>query len=234
MSRLWSQSALIVVLLARITFCSREDHSQNHLPEGTPSSLSLDSHCDPIRERLLNLSLEVVEFIRCLRFSISRDIDRINCMVARPLHQALSIFLDAKTRLTENVGRYDTQIHDLCTTLRAISRRVPFVVTVLRAIQLDIRRREQKLSPETEKLFEEFEQYDLKLWKEDAWYLKSMYSQSEVAPNVGQQDHRHDQDQTMGEFLEGFDKLDLQIAMGDNQHSGKDKARTSRKTMDRP
>lgn len=204
----------MVVLLARITFCSREDHSQDHQPEGTPSSLSLDPHCDPIRERLLNLSLEVVEFIRCLRFSIPRDIDRINCMVARPLHQALSIFLDAKTRFTEDVGRYDAQINDLCTTLRAIGRRVPFVVTVLRAIQLDIRRRELKLSPETEKLFEDFEQYDLKLWKEDASYLKSMYSQSEVAPHVGQQDHRHDQIQTMGEFLGGFDKLDLQNSNG--------------------
>jgi len=135
-------------------------------------------------------------------------------MVARPLHQALSIFLDAKTRFTEDVGRYDAQINDLCTTLRAIGRRVPFVVTVLRAIQLDIRRRELKLSPETEKLFEDFEQYDLKLWKEDASYLKSMYSQSEVAPHVGQQDHRHDQIQTMGEFLGGFDKLDLQNSNG--------------------
>ncbi|KAK5087565.1 hypothetical protein LTR24_006605 [Lithohypha guttulata] len=216
--RLWSQSALMVTLLARITYCSREDHSQDHLPEGTPSSASLDPHCDPVRERLLNLSVEVVEFIRCCRSAIPNDVDRLNCMVARPLHQALSIFLDAKARSSENLHRYDSQIIDICTTLRAISRRVPFVFTVLRAIQLDVRRRKIVLPQETQKMLEEFEQNDLKVWKDDASYTRAMYSFSEIAPNVGQLDATGRQAKTMGEFLEEFENLDL--------HSGNEDSST--------
>lgn len=184
MDRLWSQSALMVTLLARITYCSRKDHSQDYLPEGAPSSASLDPHCDPIHERLLNISLEVVEFIRCCRSTIPNDVDRLNCMVARPLHQALSIFLDAKTRATDNLHRYDLQISNICTTLRAIARRVPFVITVLRTIQLDVRRRKVVLPQETQKMFEDFEQNDLKLWREEASYTRAMYPFSKLLPTL--------------------------------------------------
>lgn len=206
----------MVTLLARITYCSRKDHSQDHLPEGTPSSASLDPHCDPIRERLLNLSLEVVEFIRCCRSAIPNDVDRLNCMVARPLHQALSIFLDAKARSTGNLHQYDSQITDICNTLRAISRRVPFVFTILRAIQLDIRRRRVVLPQETQKMFEDFEQNDLKVWKDDALYTRVMYSFSEIAPNVGQQGAKGRQAKTMGEFLQEFENLDLHSGTEDS------------------
>lgn len=199
----------MVTLLARISYCSRKDHSQDHLPEAGPSNASLDPHCDPIIERLMTLSLEVVEFIRCCRSAMPNDVDRLNCMVARPLHQALSIFLDAKSRSTSNLSRYDSQIVDICATLRAISRRVPFVITVLRAIQLDVRRRKVALPLETQRMFEDFEQNDLKAWRDDALYPQAMYSFSEIAPNVGQQDAKGPQAKTLGEFLQEFENLDL-------------------------
>lgn len=137
------------------------------------------------------------------------DVDRLNCMVARPLHQALSIFLDAKSRSIYHLNRYDSQIVDICTTLRALSRRVPFVITVLRAIQLDVRRRKVVMPLETQRMFEDFEQNDLKAWRDDALYPKAMYSFSEIAPNVGQQDAKAQQAKTMGEFLQEFEDLDL-------------------------
>jgi len=222
MDRLWSQDAVIVTLMSRMQYCVREDHSQtSELSERTPSSTSIDIDCDVIRARLLKVGHEVVDFIRCYRATFPLDVDRLHAVVCRPLHQALSIFLEAKSR----DGRdFDPQIIDICITLRAISRRVPFVVTLLRAIQLDTRRRGLALPPATEKLFADFEQFDIKSWKEEASYTKAMYSYSNIAPNVGQQDNKG-QAKTMGEFLQEFDNLDIKPHDERSSHDETDKLR---------
>jgi len=199
----------MVTLMARMQYCSREDHSQDGPSKGTQSPISIDTVCDGIRQRLLKVALEVVEFIRCYRASFPLDTDRINSVVYRPLHQALSIFLDAKSRSTDNQHQYDSQVTDICITLRAMARRVPFIVSVLRAIQLDVRRCGVALPKATETLFEDFEQSDIKLWKEEATYTRAMYSFSNIAPNVGQQDGG-ERSMTMGEFFQEFEDLDLQ------------------------
>jgi len=196
-------------------YCTREDHLQDGLTEGTLSPFFIDPECDAIRERLMKVALEVVEFLRCYRSSFPLDVDRLNGVVSRPLHQTLAILLDAKSRSKENQHQYDGHITDICITLRAISRRVPFVVSILRAIQLDVRRRGLALPEATEKLFQDFERSDIKAWKEDASYTRAMYSFSNIAPIVAQQDGK-DQNVTLGEFLQEFENLNIQ---GHEEHS---------------
>jgi len=212
-NRIWSQDVFIVILMAQMQYCTREDHLQDGLTEGTLSPFSIDAECNAIRERLVKVALEVVEFLRCYRASFPLDIDRLNCVVARPLHQTLTILLDLKSRLKEH--QYDSHITDICITLRDISRRVPFVVSILRAIQLDVRRRGLALPQATEELFEDFEHSDIKAWKEDASYTRAMYSFSNIAPIVAQQDGK-DQNVTLGEFLQEFENLNI---LGHEEHS---------------
>lgn len=218
--RLWSRDAMMVTLMARMQYCSREDHSQlSELSERTPSKDSIDVECDATRARLLTVALEVVEFLRIYRNAYPHDVDRLNSVVSRPLHQALSILLEAKSR----DGRaYDAQINDICAALRAISRRVPFVVTLLRAIQLDAGRRGLALPQETQELFDDFEQSDIQSWKEEGSYTKAMYSYANIAPAVGQQDNKG-LAKTMGEFLQEFDDLDLETRDERSSHQETDK-----------
>lgn len=209
MKRLWAQDAVMVTLMARMQYCSRGDHCQGGVSKETRSPISIDADCASIRQRLLKVSLEVAELIEIYRSAFPLEIDKINSVVYRPLHQALSIFLDARNRSTDNQQQYDSQITDICITLRAMARRVPFIVSVLRAIQLDLRRRGLALPRAAEEVLEDFEQCGIGLWKEDASYTRAMYSYSNIAPHVGQQDHKEDS-RTIGEFLQEFEKLNLQ------------------------
>lgn len=125
------------------------------------------SDTESLRTRLLDLALGVVDLIQNFRRS-STDVSRINVICCPVMYLAMDIFIDVDNFWSAGDGnrRHDWQITEICIVLRAMARRSPWAIKILRTAQLDHRCRGVKMPEATLKLFEEFETSDIMLWKE--------------------------------------------------------------------
>lgn len=157
-----------------------------------------------ISSRLLAISLELVSLSRCTRRFCNND--KLSAFNIHGFFQALNIFLEA-----DATGTYDEEIIEIITTFRAMSRRAPFMVSLLRMVQLDVQRRNIRLPSATEKLFEDFEKQDLTKWRlgpQTSLYFANPFPGA-VSASEDPETTEARRPEYMGEFLEVFDNLTL-------------------------
>lgn len=154
------------------------------------------------QDRLIQHALKVAELCRWHRDAY--EYNRLHSFMCQPVCVALYVLIERN-----GDHQHDAEITELFTAMRAMSRRVPFVFSLLRMIQLDVRFRKFELPPSTEKLFDEYEQLDLGAWMEKGGH-NSVYPSPElfVGPYTDQRgDPRATtQPMNMNEFLKLFNK----------------------------
>jgi hypothetical protein len=108
----------------------------------------------------------------------------------------------------DDTARFEEQITDLCIFARAMSRRWPFAMAILRMIQLTADRRQVTLPDQSRKLFEDFEKEDWHTREQRT--LASMYPDPESAAYRKHMENADAALQNMGEFLDSMERLHLQ------------------------
>jgi hypothetical protein len=125
-------------------------------------------------------------------------------MWTQSISMSLYVLVEEVAASNEASGVYDAQILDLVICLRAMSRRWPMSMAILRMVQHDARSKGVTLPPEAEKLFEEFETRD---WKtRETRTLVSMYPD----PTGATRDRGIIQSVDMGKFLERMESMQLE------------------------
>lgn len=131
----------------------------------------------------------------------------LGMMVCHPIYMSISVLVEEQQDNSQA-----SYITDLCVALRALSRRWPLAMGMLRLVQLDARIKCWRLPPDTDKLFEEFE---ASAWRQrDLRRFASMYPIADAAKaiTVG-----HD-DMDMGTFLEKMDVLTMEESTADSDN----------------
>lgn len=167
----------------------------------------------PLRQAVPDVASTIVEEAKRACINAAMEISRI-CQSYRETYGYrlmnnvfMLITSDAiYTFLDDDVSQYHDEITNLCTCLRALSRRWPMAMAILRMVQHYAKQRKVSLPPETEKLFDEFENVD---WRHgEVKRLISMYPSptSVVASYTGT---TKDEIVDMGKFLEEMERLQV-------------------------
>lgn len=182
--RLWWFSVITTVLRAQLSLLG---------PQDQPA----------IWSRLLSIALESVELLDTP--PLHRDKDKINVWMCHPIYQACFILLEAN-----HDNRHDKEIAELCITLRAMSRRIPTAVALLRMIQLDAKRCGLNLPGATNQLFQDFELNDVKELQKRSKAHDSIYPNM-AAAWLGNPASDNGHIMYMGEFLDKYDPLPMDV-----------------------
>lgn len=161
----------------------------------------------------LAASLMIVKLCRLHRKSWG--IDRMNVVVAQSMLCALN-------RLCADLpnSAYSEEITDLCVYMRAIGRRIPIVISMLRMFQLDMLQQGKQLPAKTESLFQEFEKSELREfddstvnsnWPLLSWIVFREHEDTEVGNKSNSTNAKN-----MGEFL----RLTSALSLNDNAVNG--------------
>lgn len=169
----------------------------------------------PLREAVPDTTSVMVERARRACIKAAQEISRI-CRLYQEMYgfrlmnntltQGTSTALYALLEEDDNVSRYHGEIINLCTALRAVSRRWPMAMAILRMVQHHAKQRKVTLPAETEKLFGEFENVD---WRHAE--LKRLVSIYPSPPSVvaSYASRATGKILDMGTFLEQMERLEL-------------------------
>lgn len=200
----------MTTLSALKTNLSRQlEQATGHDPNRrTSSALSIGSKSPQIthhrlhevQTRLERAAVEAARFSEVFRTRF-RD-DRLSVFMCHPTHQAMYVLLFCNSE-----HKYDAEITQLCVTLRMQSRRIPFVVSLFRMIELDATNDGVTLPSAVKKLFEDFDQDDNERWKREPHHAiyPNLRPTGVGAANDGNADHSTE----MGKFLKAFDNLEM-------------------------
>lgn len=163
------------------------------------------SEFDNIR---LEAALKILE--GCRLHQQAWGIDRRNVILAQTVISALQRFIEELP-----LHQYDNEISDCCILLRAMGRRVAFLIAVLRMLQVDAQARGTPLPAVTQDLFADFEASELKNF--DQTSLESMYPAPAASSYRDLNGADHDDGRTtalnsatnMGDFLRMTQELTL-------------------------
>lgn len=142
----------------------------------------------------------------CKTYSDSWGATHMGIMMSHPCLISVSVLLEEQDN-----ARYEGEITDLCIALRAMSRRWPLGMAMLRMVQMEARQKVWTLPSQTEKLFEEFEG---KSWKQRTLkqYL-TLYPDSTTSKTANLTDEEVD----MGTFLASMELLLVEDSNGAHQ-----------------
>lgn len=155
-----------------------------------------------IDEEMVQNALDIVDL--CRSYRVRYEYNRLNIFICQPCYLALYALMERNSR-----KQYDSEITEMCTSIRAMSRRFPFAFSLLRMTQIDLQQRGLDLPSSAENLFEEFEQLGTALWLEKGSH-NSLYPspQLTVGPYAGEGDPPVTAHPTnMSEFLKMFNGL---------------------------
>lgn len=179
-----------------------EDDEDKRMYLDEPSAknkISADARSD---QDLARTALDIVDL--CRSYRVRFEYSRLNCYMCQPCYLALYVLMEQNSE-----RQYDNEITEICTSIRAMSRRFPFAFSLLHMTQIDLQQRGHELPSSVEKLFEEFEQLDTASWMEKGSH-NSLYPSPQlgVGPYAGEDDSEATTlPTTMSEFLKAFDKL---------------------------
>lgn len=168
---------------------------------GYLANISTDSRTG---RNMVRSALEIVKL--CRSYRVKYEYNRLNIFMCQPCYHALYVLMEQNRQHQ----LYDSDITEICTAIRAMSRRFPFAFSLLHMTQIDLKQRGLDLPSAAEKLFEEFEQLDTALWMEKGSH-NSLYPSPQLAvgPYGGGDDDTEatTHPTNMSEFLIMFDKL---------------------------
>lgn len=153
-----------------------------------------------INTRLVDRALDVCQLVRVNDGFTQKG--RLSGCAMQPLQLALNVFIDMN-----HEHKYDREINELCVILCAMGRRMPFVMSLVRMIQLDVQRRSIELPFLATRTLDEFERDDVAKDK----LPNSIFPYTRSAATVGNKEELPQGSVVdrlnMGEFLELFERL---------------------------
>lgn len=165
---------------------------------GQRSYTGIKSHPDTVQR-----ALDVVDL--CRSYRVNWEYSRLHCFMSQPCYLALYILIEQNDK-----QQYDSEITEVCTAFRAISRRFPFAFSLLHMAQIDLQQRGFSLPTPAEKLFEEFDQPDIAQRLEKGAH-NSLYPSPHLAVWLDANEEGDAKTTThptnMSDFLKTFDKL---------------------------
>lgn len=168
------------------------------LDQKTDTGIISENHPDTVR-----MALDVVDL--CRSYRVKWGYNRLHCFMSQSCYLALCVLIEKNDQ-----QQYDSEITEICTAFRAISRRFPFAFSLLHMAQIDLQQRGFNLPTSAEKLFEEFEQPDVARRIERGAH-NSLYPSPQLAvwldANEEDDSKSTSHPTNMSDFLKNFDSL---------------------------
>ncbi|KAK5083470.1 hypothetical protein LTR05_005972 [Lithohypha guttulata] len=162
-----------------------------------------------VNAQLIKYAVEVSQLVESTYTFTGQGV--ISAHAILPLHQSLNILIDANLE-----QKYDSNITANFKLLCELVGRVPFVMSLVRMLQLDVRSRGIELPTATVELLEDFEQNILA--KDVLPNTLYPYHGSVSLEEGGQSaDESTGWTMNMGEFLDVFEKLDVRNSVNDKK-----------------
>lgn len=224
---IWYHGIVLILLEAKIKV---QQHSQEEDEEGEGKAVSTDhtdeeADSDPEsgaraaafrgadlivgsstdEEHLVHQARRIAGLFTSVRNT--HDYSRLHCFLCQPCLLALYVLVKRNAD-----HRYDAEVTEFFTAMRAMGRRFPFTFSMLRMTQVDLLKRKLDLPVPTEKLFEEYKKVEDAAWRQKGTF-NSIYPSPQLfaGPYADEatESGRPQSPADMMEFLQIFDGLKI-------------------------